>query len=358
MPIIIRCPDCGNQLRVRDEQLGKKVRCPGCKEVFTAEDEDEATLRARIDAISDRPITKSRASADYEVIEEDEEDDRSRRRRRDDYDDEDDEDDEDRPKKKASPRQGWKKVRLGLTLYLIGIFTALGGFFLICLTGMVVGGTAVATGSAGAAAGGLIVLGLLGILIALSWRGLWTGGMIVCMFVPDRPNTSLRFLGILNMCLCLGSTLFWMLSSFVALLTAGMGAFASSSPVSYGGEINVAQIVLEILGLLCMAGWMIVFILYMRAIAFYLRDYDLASTLMKYLISVAVFLVLAPITLLISLVLGGALGSSSASGGIAAAGIMILLVGSAILIAYICLGIWHIVLVFQVRTLVDRRVRH
>src|SRR5262245_7460312 len=33
MPVIISCPDCGRKVRVQDEQLGKKVRCPGCKEV-------------------------------------------------------------------------------------------------------------------------------------------------------------------------------------------------------------------------------------------------------------------------------------------------------------------------------------
>ena len=39
MPTIITCPACSRQLRVPDEMLGRRVRCPSCQETFTAGDE-------------------------------------------------------------------------------------------------------------------------------------------------------------------------------------------------------------------------------------------------------------------------------------------------------------------------------
>jgi predicted Zn finger-like uncharacterized protein len=37
MPIIVACPSCSGKLRVADELLGGKVRCPACNAIFTAE---------------------------------------------------------------------------------------------------------------------------------------------------------------------------------------------------------------------------------------------------------------------------------------------------------------------------------
>src|SRR5437588_801232 len=36
MPIIVACPSCGGKLRVADDLLGRKVRCPGCNGTFDA----------------------------------------------------------------------------------------------------------------------------------------------------------------------------------------------------------------------------------------------------------------------------------------------------------------------------------
>src|SRR4051794_3338553 len=36
MPEIISCPDCDRKLRVPEDLLGKKVKCPGCGITFTA----------------------------------------------------------------------------------------------------------------------------------------------------------------------------------------------------------------------------------------------------------------------------------------------------------------------------------
>src|SRR5262245_22226136 len=36
MPIIVACPKCNGQLRVADNLIGRKVRCPACSATFEA----------------------------------------------------------------------------------------------------------------------------------------------------------------------------------------------------------------------------------------------------------------------------------------------------------------------------------
>jgi predicted Zn finger-like uncharacterized protein len=44
MPTIIRCPSCERQLRVPDELLGAKVKCPTCQGTFDATNDPAATV--------------------------------------------------------------------------------------------------------------------------------------------------------------------------------------------------------------------------------------------------------------------------------------------------------------------------
>src|SRR5262245_45470318 len=37
MPVLVNCPSCKGPLRVTDALLGRKVRCPACQTVFTAD---------------------------------------------------------------------------------------------------------------------------------------------------------------------------------------------------------------------------------------------------------------------------------------------------------------------------------
>jgi predicted Zn finger-like uncharacterized protein len=46
MAIVINCPSCGRKLRVPDELLGKKVRCPGCQTMFAGRPEPSAPVPA------------------------------------------------------------------------------------------------------------------------------------------------------------------------------------------------------------------------------------------------------------------------------------------------------------------------
>jgi predicted Zn finger-like uncharacterized protein len=50
MAIIINCPSCGRKLRVPDELLGKKVKCPSCQTLFAGTPEPSAAVPASASA--------------------------------------------------------------------------------------------------------------------------------------------------------------------------------------------------------------------------------------------------------------------------------------------------------------------
>ena len=103
MPIIT-CTSCGRKLNVKEEALGKRVRCPGCQQVFTAEETVELEELPE-EAEPPRPAPGSRAIASTPppprrrpVEDEDEDlDDRPRRRR---PAEDEDEDFDDRPRRR------------------------------------------------------------------------------------------------------------------------------------------------------------------------------------------------------------------------------------------------------------------
>jgi hypothetical protein len=62
VPTVIRCPSCDRPLRMPENLVGSKVRCPGCQAAFTAEAPGEADAPAPSpSAVTDRP---SRAPAE------------------------------------------------------------------------------------------------------------------------------------------------------------------------------------------------------------------------------------------------------------------------------------------------------
>lgn len=123
MPVSIRC-ECGKQLRVSEEHIGKRVRCPECKEPILVPDPDAKKPAAARDTTTPRkPAPRG------------EDDDRKPARSRRDDDDEDrkpvrgrrDEDDEDdRPAKGTKGKKG-KPARKGggMLWVIVGASTAL-----------------------------------------------------------------------------------------------------------------------------------------------------------------------------------------------------------------------------------------
>jgi hypothetical protein len=110
MPVVVNCTKCQKKLKIPDELLGKKVKCPTCSAVFTA----EASEAVEEDRPAPKPAVKKPPV-------EDEDDDvpapKAKRKPVDDDDDEgvsakpskrktaDDDEDEDEPPKKTSKRK-------------------------------------------------------------------------------------------------------------------------------------------------------------------------------------------------------------------------------------------------------------
>jgi predicted Zn finger-like uncharacterized protein len=119
MPVAIACTHCHSRLKLADELIGRRVKCPKCGETFrpTADGQEAvsaAPLPPRVpapreeEAEDDRPRSKSRRQEGHDEVrptarrsqrdederEEDEDEPRVRRRR-------DDDDDEERPRRRS-----------------------------------------------------------------------------------------------------------------------------------------------------------------------------------------------------------------------------------------------------------------
>lgn len=102
MPHTITCPtsDCGRQLRVPDDLIGKKVKCPSCGSTFVAQGDE--------------------APPPPEEQEEQQEEERPSRRNITRDDDEIDDDRDDRPRKK---RRRFVKEHRGAVILVLGILS-------------------------------------------------------------------------------------------------------------------------------------------------------------------------------------------------------------------------------------------
>jgi predicted Zn finger-like uncharacterized protein len=83
MPEQVRCPDCDATLRVPDNLLGHKVKCPKCQTTFTAEVKGsaEAIVEAPSRGVTRRPSLPPEEMEEELPPEEEEDEDRPRRGR-------------------------------------------------------------------------------------------------------------------------------------------------------------------------------------------------------------------------------------------------------------------------------------
>jgi len=130
MPLVTQCPNCERKLRVPDDFLGKRVRCPACKEVFTPSAGEEASSPSAEPAPRTPRKLVRPIPAEYE-----DEPPRVRRRREEPPPDDESEDDqygdepeessyEDEPepeRRLRRRRDDWVKVQNGVGLVLISI---------------------------------------------------------------------------------------------------------------------------------------------------------------------------------------------------------------------------------------------
>jgi predicted Zn finger-like uncharacterized protein len=154
MPEQVRCPECDATLRVPDHLLGKNVKCPRCKQTFTAQVEREVdeleeaetepepepprprkrpVIRDEDEEEEERSRPRKRSAARDEDEEEEEERPRPRRRpsSRDDDEDGDEEEEEDRPRRRRRRRRGGNAAAMvtgpAIALLVVGILGVLVG---------------------------------------------------------------------------------------------------------------------------------------------------------------------------------------------------------------------------------------
>lgn len=117
MPLTIACPNCGKALKLPEAVIGKRVRCPGCQEVFTAtapEEEEPIRPAAESESVQERPSRSRRVEREEPEEEEEDRPRRRRRRRRDD-------DDDDYGVRRGRPHRGGTVLTLGI----LAVFFAL-----------------------------------------------------------------------------------------------------------------------------------------------------------------------------------------------------------------------------------------
>jgi hypothetical protein len=378
MPQIITCPDCGRKLRVPDELVGKKVKCPDCNLKFTggittrpgaksartapARDTDDHEQR-----VATAPLGKKAGRA-----RDDDEAERPSRRKKVRRRDEEDEDhpprapgeDEDQPRvgsTAAERRRGWKLTLLGLNLIIYGIYTLLGTLavallgcmtlFLIGVGGLSTMDPDVAMGSVAGAGIGLIILYIaigLGELAALV---LQTTGHGFCMAIPNKQGTGRKPLAIATFCCICGMIVLQLMSC------GAMFAFRGRGQV-------VGQLV-SLLPLAVFIGYFFCYLLFLRAVAVAMREPDLGKQLLIFMIVVPCLAVLMPVLFCVLAMIGGvatlgvAANANSPQGTAGSVGAFFIL-GAICELIYVAIWIgiyiWYVVLVHRVRNAVRNYV--
>lgn len=135
MPQQVRCPECDATLRVPDHLLGKNVKCPRCKQTFTAQVEREVD---ELEEAETEPEPEPPRPRKRPVIrdEEDEEEEERPRRRRPRDEDEDEEEEEDRPRRRRRRRGGNAAAMVtgpAIALLVLGILGVLVGIAYVVL---------------------------------------------------------------------------------------------------------------------------------------------------------------------------------------------------------------------------------
>ncbi len=151
MPTTIKCPTCKRALEVPNELMGRRVKCPACKSIFTATPpgtpptEDTSARRQPPSPKSESAIRRQRsAPPPVEVENEDQEEEEERprvrkkgirRREEDDEEDEEEEnedEDEEEEEEEVRPRRR-RRFRRDAAPHRAGTVLTLGILSLVCL---------------------------------------------------------------------------------------------------------------------------------------------------------------------------------------------------------------------------------
>jgi hypothetical protein len=379
MPQIITCRDCGRKLRVPDNLLGKKVKCPGCGVKFAAEVEEELEEWDEVEEPAPPPPRRSRDEGiqkkqpksrprDYEEEEEEEDVSAKRKRRDDDEDDDEDYEPQKRKPKKREIYKGWERVRLGVNLVAVSIWIMIGGFAALilssCVLGAVIGAAAAPAGGApngpfnqappgGAVAGAsvaVIAIAALMVILYLAYTGTQMTGLGFCMGVVSTPRTqSLKMLAVTSFGLAVAGLCANGLSYAAGFILGPKAPFIAQG-------LSWLETVLYLAEFTC-------FLFFMRGVALVMRKDDLARAIVVYMITLAVIIGLSVIAYFILLFAGmaAAVMATPTPGAMRGAGqnvggYIIVSCAGFLLAAGVSLAMFirFVLLLYQVRSAVDR----
>jgi len=121
MPSIISCPSCQKQLKVPDDLIGKSVKCPGCKETFTAQTMGKSAAAPAREDVVEKP--RKKAAPPPEDDEDEDEAPRKPVKRR----AADDDDEDERPSQRVKRRGGGPMApHRGQLIMILGIGSLIG----------------------------------------------------------------------------------------------------------------------------------------------------------------------------------------------------------------------------------------
>jgi hypothetical protein len=349
MPEIIACPDCGRKLRVPDDLLGRKVKCPGCGVNFTAS----------VIGGGPPPVPQQIGTAPRPQRRDDRYDDDRPRRRRDEYDD----DVEQREPSPRALRESWKKVRAGISWVIISIWVFLGAVGVSFIGGLLIGAatgssTSLSSAISTATTGGLVLTVFLD-LIYLVEQGFKVTGFGFGLLVPPKRNNPVRGLAIATFIVGATGAGLFLVAKVIDLVVGVETVTSGYSPMALVGGSGV----MGVLAFLVLFASFVVYLFYLRFLCLAVRKDGVAATVTSFLISVgALAIVFFLIMLLVMFMVGASLDaafSGNAFTGRSFAGAV--LIGAALMclwfLAALALFIWYIVILHQVRGAVDIYIR-
>jgi hypothetical protein len=371
MPQIINCSDCGRKLRVPDDLLGKKVKCPGCGVKFAAQVEAELDELEEVEEPPprrprDEGVQKKPSKSRPRPYEEEEDGAAKRKSREEDEGDDGDSEPQKRKPKKREIYKGWERVRFGVNLVAISIWIMIGGFVAVFLLTCVIGAALGAAAAPGGAPNGpfnqapparavegmsvaIIAIAALMVLLYLAYTGTQMTGLGFCMGVVSTPRTkNLKILAI---------------ASF-SMAVAGLAARG----IAYGANFILGPQALLIAGglswlmMLIYLAEFVCFLFFMRGVALVMRRDDLARAIVVYMITLAVIIGLSTIAYFILMFAGmaAAVVTASSPGAMRGAGRDLggyVMVGCALMLLTVGVSLWLLIrfvfLLYQVRSAVD-----
>ena len=206
-------------------------------------------------------------------------------------------------------REGWKRVRLGLNLFIYGCYVFIGAYviwflaIILAIVLFIATGTSAASGlfsanpraglggAVGAAFAGIIVyiIGyaafLLGFLIKIILQGI---GQVLMLWIPNQRGTAQRPMAIAVLSLW-GADLGFLLLAFMMYgVLIGTGARSGGEVFGFGFLCSFLS------SFVLMIAWYFVFMIFLRIIAAGVRSSNAVSgSVIAHMIAVPVFVILA-----------------------------------------------------------------